>query len=49
MHHKSNRKKHIDKQNKYVLFIEKNVQDEQQKKRLYEYLESYIMRRLVTR
>lgn len=33
----------------YVLFIEKNVQDEQQKRRLYEYLESYIMRRLVTR
>ena len=33
----------------YILFIEKNVQDEQQKKRLYEYLESYIMRRLVTR
>lgn len=33
----------------YVLFIEKNVQDERQKRRLYEYLESYIMRRLVTR
>lgn len=33
----------------YVLFIEKNVKDEQQKNELYEYLESYVMRRLVTR
>ena len=33
----------------YILFIEQNVQDEQQKNDLYGYLESYIMRRLVTR
>ena len=33
----------------YMLFIEKNVTDVQQKEELYEYLESYIMRRLVTR
>lgn len=33
----------------YMLFIEKNVKDAKQKEELYEYLESYIMRRLVTR
>ncbi len=33
----------------YVLFIEYNVQDTEQKNELYSYIETYIMRRLVTR
>ena len=33
----------------YVLFVEKNVEDEAARNELYEYLEAYIMRRLVTR
>lgn len=33
----------------YVLFVEKNVEDEAERNELYEYLEAYIMRRLVTR
>ncbi len=33
----------------YVLFIEKNEQDMGKRNELYDYLESYIMRRLVTR
>ena len=33
----------------YVLFIERNVQDISVRNALYDYLESYIMRRLVTR
>ena len=33
----------------YVLYLEKNVQDINEKNKMYDYLESYIMRRLVTR
>lgn len=33
----------------YVLFVERTVQDTSQKQSLYEYLETYIMRRLVSR
>jgi uncharacterized protein with ParB-like and HNH nuclease domain len=32
----------------YVLFVLKNVSDSNQKKELFEYLESYIMRRMIT-
>lgn len=33
----------------YVLYIEKNVTDEAARKEMYEYLESYIVRRVITR
>jgi len=33
----------------YVLFVERNVEDRSTRNDLYEYLESYILRRLVTR
>jgi len=33
----------------YVLFIEKNVEDEKTRNEIYDYLEAYVMRRLVTR
>ena len=33
----------------YVLYVEKNVTDPSQREKIYEYLESYVMRRLVTR
>lgn len=33
----------------YVLYIEKNVPDAQEKSKIYAFLEAYIMRRLVTR
>ena len=33
----------------YILYVERNVQDSMAKDELYAYLESYIMRRLVTR
>lgn len=33
----------------YLLFVEHNVSDEMEKRDMYDYLESYIMRRLVTR
>ena len=31
----------------YLMFIQKNVTDDSEKKKIYEYLESYLMRRLV--
>lgn len=31
----------------YLMFIQKNVNDDSEKKKIYEYLESYLMRRLV--
>ena len=33
----------------YLLYIEKNVKDKEERKRIYQYLESYTMRRIVTR
>jgi hypothetical protein len=33
----------------YILFVERNVQDEAARNDLYDYLESYLMRRLVTK